>query len=113
MARILIKSGELEMTAMLNNSSSAKELLKILPVEGTVQRWGDEIYFGIPMEHIEEDAQSEVPPGRIAFWPPGSAFCVFFGQKPYSPVNVLGMLEGDPYEFRKLATGDKITVEKV
>ena len=113
MASILIKSGELEMTAVLNNSATAKALLKILPVEGAVQRWGDEIYFGIPLEHIEDNAQSEVPPGGIAFWPPGSALCVFFGQKPYSPVNVLGMLEGDPYAFRQLATGDKITVGKV
>jgi len=112
LASILIKSGELQMTAVLNTSATAEAFLKILPLEGRLQRWGDEVYFGIPMEHMEENARDNVPPGTVAFWPPGSAFCVFFGQKPYSPVNVMGMLEGDPKELAQLATGDMITVEK-
>lgn len=34
--------------------------------------------------------------GAVGYWPPGRAVCLFFGQQPVSPVNVIGVLEGDP-----------------
>jgi len=110
--RVRIRAGDIAMTAALSESSTTAELMEILPVTGKAQRWGDEIYFSVPLEHIEEDAKGEVPSGTVAYWPPGSAIRVFFGQKPYSPVNVLGMLEGDSREFSKVAAGDEVTIEK-
>jgi len=110
--KIKITSGSVEMTATLNDSKTSMELLKILPVESNAERWGEEVYFGIPLEMPAEDAQAEVPSGTIAYWPEGPAFCIFFGQTPYSPVNVLGQTDGEASEFGKVGSGDPIRIEK-
>ncbi len=101
------------MTATLNDSESAKKLLEVLPCESRAQTWGDEVYFEIPLSMGEENAQAEVPAGTIAYWPPGKSFCIFFGQTPYSPVNPLGSLDGDATEFGKVASGQKVRLEKL
>ena len=108
MARIRIKSANVEMTAELNDSPTSGKLLDALPFESPAQLWGDEVYF---VADVERDAQAVVPPGTIAFWPPGGCFCIFFGQTPASPVNVLGTLDGDPNEFAKVQSGETVRVE--
>ena len=112
MAAIRIVTGKVEMTATLNESESAKTLYDALPIEGTANRWGDEIYFDIGLSMPEENRPAEVAPGGIAYWPPGTAFCLFFGQTPYSPVNLLGALDGDPQDFARVQSGEKVRLEK-
>ena len=113
MARISIWAEEanLTMTATLNKSGTAKALHKLLPVESSAQTWGDEVYFEIPLEMPEQEPHAAVPSGTVAYWPPGHALCIFFGQTPYSPVNVVGTLDGDPTLFRRVRSGDKVRVE--
>ena len=106
--QIRIQAGDVDMTATLNESTSADTLWEVLPVESAASRWGDEVYFEIPMHVDEEDAQAEVPGGTIAFWPQGDCFCIFFGQKPYSPVNVLGALDGDAERFAAVQDGQRV-----
>jgi hypothetical protein len=111
--KIRITSGTLAMNATLNESVTANLIWEALSLESQAQVWGDEIYFGIPVKAESEDPQAEVPSGSLAYWPPGSAFCVFFGQTPYSPVNVFGNLDGEPRDFAAVRDGDKVLVEKV
>jgi len=73
--------------------------------------WGDEVYFSIPVEAGEEDPQEDVPSGSVAYWPPGKALCLFFGQQPYSPVNIVGRLEGDPQVLAGVSDYDPVWVE--
>lgn len=113
MRRIRIIAESVEMTAVLNDSETARQVWEALPIESRANRWGAEVYFTIPVETGEEDPQVEVPSGTIAYWPPGQAFCIFFGQKPASQVNVIGSLEGDASEFDKVRSGEKISVERV
>ena len=113
MTRIRITAGEVSMTATLNQSASAQKVAAALPIRGDAITWGDEIYFEIPVIAEPEDPQPEVPPGTLAYWPDGHAFCIFFGQKPYSPVNVLGTLDGDAAEFRTVASSARVTIERV
>lgn len=68
--------------ATLNESKTAKKLLKILPFKSEVNLWGDEVYFEIPMEADLENGKELMDIGNIAFWPPGNAFCIFFGPTP-------------------------------
>ena len=110
--RILADDADLSVTATLNQSKSAAELLHALPLESKAQTWGDEVYFSIPLNLTAEVAQAAVPSGAIAYWPPGSAFCIFFGQTPYSPVNVLGALDCDPNLFGKVQPGAIIRLEQ-
>ena len=119
---IIIRTGELELKAELNDSMTAGRILENLPLEGSANVWGDEIYFTIPL-HVDQagDAIEEVEVGALGFWPLGDAFCIFFGRTPlsngdkpraYSPVNVFGKIPGDPAVLRSVSHGDRIQVLK-
>jgi len=112
MNTLRIKTDAVEMTATLNDSPSAKAIWGALPIDSTTRIWGKEVYFDIPVHADEADAQATVPSGTIAFWPPGDCFCIFFGQTPASPVNVVGALDGDPDEFAKVPSGVPIRLEQ-
>jgi hypothetical protein len=111
MHRIRATIGDVVVTAVLNDSRTARQLWEALPIESGAKRWGDEVYFEIPVEAGEEDPRAEVSSGAVAYWPPGKALCFFFGQQPYSPVNVVGEVEGDPDVLSKAQDGEPVRVE--
>jgi len=113
MRRIKVKAESVEMTAKLNDTATAAAIWDALPIESRANRWGAEVYFSTPLELDEENPQASVPSGTVAYWPPGQALCLFFGQKPASPVNLVGELEGDATQFKKVRSGEKIIVERV
>ncbi len=112
MNRVRITLGDIVVTVTLDASNTARLLEEAMPFESTAQRWGDEVYFQTPVEAGEENAQAEVPSGTVAYWPPGKALCLFFGQKPYSPVNVVGQVEGDATVLAGVKDGDAVRVER-
>ncbi|HYQ57562.1 MAG TPA: cyclophilin-like fold protein, partial [Draconibacterium sp.] len=78
---IAIKGSELK--ANLLDTATADAIYDALPVTCPVNVWGDELYFGIPISaHEEAEAKEIVETGDLAFWPVGSAFCIFFGKTP-------------------------------
>lgn len=109
--KIIADSG-VEMTAELNDSNTADSIWQGLPIHSVVQRWGEEVYFDIRMQLPPEDARPDAPPGTIAYWPTGNALCIFFGQTPYSPVNIVGKLDGDPNKWDDAQGGEFISVER-
>lgn len=89
-------------------------LAKALPFEGRAARWKEEIYFETPVKLGSEKAKSKVEVGMMAYWPMGSALCIFYGPtQPYSPVNLVGRVTSNLEMFRTLKSGTKIRVEKV
>ena len=103
------------------NPRTASALLGALPIESSASCWGEEVYFTIQAAASAEDSQEEVEVGELAFWPPGNAFCIFFGRTPASsgnkpraasPVNVFGKITGDPMVFKNVKGGEKITVRE-
>ena len=119
--KIRITAGKVSMEAELNDTDTAQKIWNALPIEKRGNTWGYEIYFSIPVKAKEENAREVVDLGDIAYWPPGSAFCIFFGPTPASkgdecraasPVNVVGKLLGDPNDFRIIANGEKVMIEK-
>jgi len=110
--KIRITAGDVEMLATLNDSQTAQKLLAVLPLESAAQRWGDEVYFSVPLKAPKENPQATVPSGTIAYWTVDPSFCIFFGQTPYSPVNVLGRVDGDEHEFEAVVAGDPVRIEK-
>jgi len=112
MARILIRAGKVEMAATLNDTPTARAILDALPFESKARLWGKEVYFEIPVHMAPDHAQAKVPSGTVAFWPDGDCLCLFYGQTPASPVNVVGTLEGDPNELAKVKSGEAIHIEK-
>ena len=83
--KIKISSKEYSFIANLNNTNTAVIIYDLLPLEGSANVWGEEIYFAIPANIKEEtDAREIVEIGELGFWPVGSAFCIFFGPTPVS-----------------------------
>lgn len=122
MARKLrIRAGEVSAIATLNESATADAIWNAMPIEARANTWGDEIYFSIPVRAEQQNAKAVVDMGDIAYWPPGNAFCIFFGPtpashgdeiRPASPVNVVGKVDGDPEIFKSVAQGTKIVLER-
>ena len=108
--------------AELNDGShTARAVWASLPLEARANTWGDEIYFSIPVEAEAEDPREIVELGDLGYWPPGNAFCIFFGRtpasrgneiRPASPVNVFGRVVGDPKIFTNVKNGEKIRVDR-
>ena len=89
-------------------------IVRKLPVEGRAAIWKEEVYFEIPVKIGEEKAKPTVETGAIAFWPMGSALCVFYGQsQPYSSVNILGKITKNLELFKQVKSGATIKVELV
>ena len=56
---INILAGKLDIKVQLNETKTAKELFGILPITSNVNRWGNEIYFSIPLKaNIENGMKS-------------------------------------------------------
>jgi len=120
MNKIVVAAGNVSLPAELNDSPTARQIWTALPIEGTVNRWGDEIYFEIPVRARQEpDARAEVAVGELGYWPAGHAFCIFFGPTPasaderpraYSPVNILGRVLGDATLFRTVQDGASVQI---
>jgi len=122
MRKIKITAGDVTATGVMNNNATADAIWEALPISARGNTWGDEIYFGIPV-HVDEaeDANDVVEMGALAYWPPGNAFCIFFGKTPASKgdecraasaVNAVGKIEGDPEVFKEVPGGSKVTLEK-
>ncbi|MGD0070731.1 MAG: cyclophilin-like fold protein [Candidatus Bathyarchaeia archaeon] len=87
-------------------------IVRKLPVEGRAALWKEEVYFEIPIKMGEEKAKPTVETGTIAFWPMGSALCVFYGKsQPYSPVSILGKITSNLEIFKQVKSGATIKVE--
>ena len=87
-------------------------IIRKLPVEGRAALWKEEVYFEIPVKIGEEKAKPIVETGALAFWPMGSALCVFYGQsQPYSSVNILGKITKNLELFKQVKSGATIKVE--
>ena len=88
-------------------------IIRQLPIEGRAALWQQEVYFEIPVKMGNEKAKPTVEKGTLAYWPMGSAFCIFYGEtQPYSPVNIIGQVTKNLELFEQVKSGRKIVVEK-
>jgi len=119
--QIRIKVGSVTALADLSDTKTAEAIWQALPFSSTVNTWGDEIYFSIPLKIGLESGQEVVNLGDLGYWPPGSAFCIFLGPTPMSKqdeirtasaVNVFGRLAGDPKMFKGIKARERIVVER-
>ncbi|MFW5868222.1 MAG: cyclophilin-like fold protein [Armatimonadota bacterium] len=116
---IIITAGDVEVQAELNDSDCGKMIAEALPIEAEASTWGEEIYFSIDVDCPGEDMKAAVDLGDLGYWPPGSAFCMFFGMtpmstaeeiRPASPVIVVGSMEGDLDALKSVAAGSPVSV---
>ena len=121
MKQVRIVAGDIVLQGELNDSDTADAIWQALPLEASGNRWGEEIYFTIPVAcDLATDARDEMEVGELAYWPPGSAFCIFWGPTPASygdepraasPVNPVGKLAGDVSQLNSIANGTTVRIE--
>jgi hypothetical protein len=119
--KIHISADNVSMLAELNATHTAEAIWDALPIRADGNRWGDEIYFEIPVSLETEKGQSTVEMGDLGYWSPGHAFCIFFGPtpasrgdeiRPASAVTVFGQVQGDASAFRDVPDGEEVLVER-
>jgi len=107
--------------ADLNPGPTADQLFAALPCSSTVNTWGEEVYFTLPIRAaLEPGAQQVVEPGTVCFWVDGSALALPWGRTPasrgnecrlVSPCSVLGRIRGDASVLRTAKDGDTIRID--
>tara|TARA_Y100000996_G_scaffold414400_1_gene405166 strand:- start:14170 stop:14550 length:381 start_codon:yes stop_codon:yes gene_type:complete len=118
--KIIIESGGIILNAILFDSTTSNKIIDRLPITSLGNRWGDEIYFPINIsEQLEDGASDLFNSGDLAFWPPGNAFCIFWGPTPASkkdeiraasPANLVGKITDTPLALSSVASGTEITI---
>jgi hypothetical protein len=118
---IRITAGAVSVPAELNDSTVASAIFAALPLERKAETWGDEIYFDIGVTARSDSPRETVTLGDLGYWPPGRAFCIFFGPtpmsapgeiRPASAVEVVGRVAGDPTVFKRVRTGTLVRLER-
>ncbi len=123
MRKIKIIAGDISAVAELSDGKATYAIWDSLPIENTVNTWGDEIYFSIPVvSALDETAKEVVEKGDLGYWPTGKAFCIFFGPtpasqgdeiRPASAVNIVGRVEENADVFKRVREGENIKLERV
>ena len=120
--KIRIEIEGLEFTIEINSTQLADLVWDKLPMEASINLWGDEIYFQTDIEFEPNDLKQVVGIGDVAFWPPGKALCLFFGQtpmstrdeiRPASGVDDFGKLLVEPKLLKVVKPGQSINLAKV
>lgn len=120
--KIKISIGEVTVLGELSDTACAQAVVKILPIEGRPNVWGDEFYCTVSVSMpLDDTATTKVAVGDIGFWPPGRALAIFFGPTPMSngtepvpasKVNLVGKIVGDATELRRAKGASKMRIEK-
>ncbi|MBM3706952.1 MAG: hypothetical protein FJW69_01215 [Actinobacteria bacterium] len=120
---ISLKTKKFLIRLALNETKTAESIIKNLPFKSRVNTWGKEIYFTIPVSAKLEKGVEIVEVGTVAYWPPGSALCIFFGKTPasvgekpqaVSPVTIIGSIKDikDIENLKQINNGEEIEVNK-
>jgi len=118
---IRITVGDVSLHAELNDSETAQAIAELLPLEASASRWGEEFYFPTAVDHeAGDDARAQMAVGELAYWPPGNAFCIFFGPTPASqkdepraanPANPIGRITDDIEPLKSISGSARVRVE--
>jgi hypothetical protein len=88
-------------------------LLRKMPLEGRAALLKGGFYFTVSLQMGLEKPVKTVSSGTIAFWPLGSALCLFYEDSTtYSPVSVVGNVIFNDV-LREVQMGTILRVEKV
>ncbi len=116
---VLFHTFNCQFQAEFNNSLTAQEIIRHLPLNAEIKVWGEEFYFETGIVASDFNATLEVNVGDVAYWPHGKCLCVFYGKTPQSrddkpvpasPVVVIGRLREIPAVLKEMRHGQHIKV---
>ncbi len=119
--RATFHAGTRSFAGSFNDTPIAQAIVGQLPITSTVNRWGEEIYFTVPVKMANTQPTRSVMVGDIAYWPDGPSLCLFFGKtpasradepRPASDVTIVGHTDASAELLRALVEGMRITVTR-
>ena len=112
MKKIILKFKDKELILNLRETQTANIIYDSLPFSSIVKKWGEEIYFEIPVNiELEYNARSVVEFGEIAFWNGGSAIAIGYGKTPISKENEIRLIS--PCNIWADSNFDKNYIEQI
>ncbi len=112
MKKIILKFKDKELILNLRNTPTANLIYDSLPFSSLVKKWGEEIYFEIPIDiELEDNARTVVKFGEIAFWNEGSAIAIGYGKTPVSNENEIRLIS--PCNIWADSSFDKTYIEQI
>ncbi|MDC3072062.1 cyclophilin-like fold protein [bacterium] len=112
MKKIILKFKDKELILNLRNTPTANLIYDSLPFSSLVKKWGEEIYFEIPIDiELEDNARTVVKFGEIAFWNEGSAIAIGYGKTPVSNENEIRLIS--PCNIWADSSFDKNYIEQI
>ena len=120
-SRATFQVGNHAFVGIFNETPITLALMERLPITSTVNRWGDEIYFDVPVKMKNTEPTREVTVGDIAYWPDGPCLCIFFGKtpaskgsepRPASDVTIVGHTDAPVSLLRSIEEGTSITISR-
>lgn len=114
--QITMTAGKTVIAAMLDDSATARDFIKSLPVTMKMTRWGNREYYGKVANRLSEDGQkrNRFENGDVAYWAPGGSFAVFFNDKANPEIDnliVMGKITSDLKAFDALGESVDMRIE--
>ena len=120
--RVVIQSGDTQLTATLRDTETANRLWAALPLSGTAARWGQTVSFQVDIDApLEAGAHQTVEPGTCCFWCEGQVIALPFGPTPISlgdecklvaPANAWADCAEGASALSQVQEGDPISVSR-
>ena len=122
MKKLILRINEKSLNLFLKETETAKKIYNAVPINSSINTWGEEIYFNTNLSiNREKEAKAVVDFGEIAFWTEGSAIAIGYGKTPISsgdeirlasPCNIWANADFDKRFFGDINDGDKVSLDK-
>ncbi len=123
MKKIVLKFNDKNLILNLRDTPTADIIYDSLPFASTVKKWGEEIYFELPVDiELEDNARAVVEFGEIAFWNEGSAIAIGYGKTPVSkgneirlisPCNIWADSDFEKNYIKRIKENETVRIEKL
>jgi len=113
-------SGGVTVVCRLIDDPELEKLVEKSPFSSEAERWGDEVYFELPVKLRLRGEKTLMEVGEVAYWPEGNSLCLFFGPTPvskddrpvaYSDVKPLGRVVEGLESLKEVRDGEGVRVE--
>ena len=122
MKKLILRIKGKSLNLFLKETVTAEKIYNAVPINSSINTWGEEIYFNTNLSiNREKEAKAVVDFGEIAFWTEGSAIAIGYGKTPVSsgdeirlasPCNIWANADFDKSFFGDINDGDKVSLDK-
>lgn len=115
--RITITAGDTVITAELNNTQTARDIISALPLTINAKDWKDKAYYGRIRGDVSTDGvqHNQLQAGDLVYWIDGKAMMMYYDNTKDSnistPVITIGRITSDLKVFENLDDTVEIRVE--